>query len=89
MLKYQRTVNFYAQSIIKEEGKDDVVLSTMDASINNDGSVFINKTVASNEVYNTHKETIEKDWSDFEAAVSKDYSGDVFVSEPVVDSVAK
>lgn len=83
MLNINKSVNIYAQSVLKEEGKADILLSTMDANITSDGSVNINKNVASNELYATHKETIEKDWADFEAKVYKDYAGDITPESPV------
>lgn len=68
MLKSQRTINFNATSVLEVEGNE-VVLGTMNATINEDGTVNINKYTTSKESYAEHQAIIEEDWATFETEV--------------------
>lgn len=69
MLKSQKTINFYATSNLENEGGDPIILATMSAIINEDGTVNINKNTSSKEAYTEHQLIIEKDWATFETEI--------------------
>ena len=48
---------------------DNVVVSNMYATINENGNININKTITDQKAYVDHKEEVEKDMSDFEDLV--------------------
>ena len=48
---------------------DNVVVSNMYATINENGNININKTITDQKAYVEHKEEVEKDMSDFEEMV--------------------
>lgn len=74
MLKSQRTINFYATSVLETKGNEPTTLATMNATINEDGTVNINKYTASKESYAEHQAIIEEDWAAFETEVHN-YAG--------------
>jgi len=69
MLKSQRTINFNATSVLENKGSEPIVLGTMSATINEDGTVNINKYTSSKESYAEHQAIIEEDWATFETEV--------------------
>lgn len=86
MLKSQRTINFNATSVLEVEGNE-VVLGTMNATINEDGTVNINKYTTSKESYSDHQATIEEDWATFETEVHE-YAG-IELVQPEVTAKTK
>lgn len=82
MLKSQRTINFYATSVLDTKEGDPVILASMNATINEDGTVNINKYTASKDSYAEHQSTIEEDWNAFESEVHK-YAGTELVQSAV------
>ena len=73
MLDMHKTIHFHGRSLGTETNEmgEKVVLSTMDGSISNEGTVSINKYTTSKEAYENNADTIEADWTMFEETVHK------------------
>lgn len=68
MLKKSKTMNVNGSSIVTAKEKE-IVVSTMNASISENGAININKYIQNKEAYLENKEQVEKDAAEFEAYV--------------------
>ena len=80
MLKTTTSKNFNGTSIIDDGEMKGVIVASMYASISEDGNININKTITNKEVYNRHKEEVQKDLMDFENFVYSE-TGEVTANE--------
>ena len=80
MLKTTTSKNFNGTSIIDDGEMKGVIVASMYASISEDGNININKTITNKEVYNCHKEEVQKDLRDFENFVYSE-TGEVTANE--------
>ena len=80
MLKTTTSKNFNGTSIIDDGEMKGVIVASMYASISEDGNININKTITNKEVYNRHKEEVQKDLLDFENFVYSE-TGEVTANE--------
>ena len=80
MLKTTTSKNFNGTSIIDDGEMKGVIVASMYASISEDGNININKTITNKEVYNRHKEEVQKDLQDFENFVYSE-TGEVTANE--------
>ena len=80
MLKTTTSKNFNGTSIIDDGEMKGVIVASMYASISEDGNININKTITNKEVYNSHKEEVQKDLRDFENFVYSE-TGEVTANE--------
>lgn len=80
MLKTTTSKNFNGTSIIDDGEMKGVIVASMYASISEDGNININKTITNKEVYNRHKEEVQKDLRDFENFVYSE-TGEVTANE--------
>ena len=80
MLKTTTSKNFNGTSIVDDGEMKGVIVSSMYASISEDGNININKTITNKEVYNRHKEEVQKDLLDFENFVYSE-TGEVTANE--------
>ena len=67
-------------SIVDDGEMKGVIVASMYASISEDGNININKTITNKEVYNRHKEEVQKDLRDFENFVYSE-TGEVTANE--------
>lgn len=68
MLKKSKTMNVNGSSIVTVNEKE-MVVSTMNASIGENGAININKYIQNKEAYLENKEQVEKDAAEFESYV--------------------
>ena len=80
MLKTTTSKNFNGTSIVDDGEMKGVIVASMYASISDDGNININKTITNKEVYNRHKEEVQKDLRDFENFVYSE-TGEVTANE--------
>lgn len=80
MLKTTTSKNFNGTSIVDDGEMKGVIVASMYASISEDGNININKTITNKEVYNRHKEEVQKDLQDFENFVYSE-TGEVTANE--------
>ena len=80
MLKTTTSKNFNGTSIVDDGEMKGVIVASMYASISEDGNININKTITNKEVYNRHKEEVQKDLLDFENFVYSE-TGEVTANE--------
>lgn len=80
MLKTTTSKNFNGTSIVDDGEMKGVIVASMYASISEDGNININKTITNKEVYNRHKEEVQKDLRDFENFVYSE-TGEVTANE--------
>lgn len=80
MLKTTTSKNFNGTSIVDDGEMKGVIVASMYASISEDGNININKTITNKEVYNRHKEEVQKDLMDFENFVYSE-TGEVTANE--------
>lgn len=80
MLKTTTSKNFNGTSIVDDGDMKGVIVASMYASISEDGNININKTITNKEVYNRHKEEVQKDLRDFENFVYSE-TGEVTANE--------
>ena len=80
MLKTTTSKNLNGTSIVDDGEMKGVIVSSMYASISEDGNININKTITNKEVYNRHKEEVQKDLRDFENFVYSE-TGEVTANE--------
>ena len=80
MLKTTTSKNFNGTSIVDDGEMKGVIVASMYASISEDGNININKTITNKEVYNRHKEEVQKDLRDFEIFVYSE-TGEVTANE--------
>lgn len=83
MLKVNKNITITGQSII-----DNQQVAFMNATISTDGrsNVNITKNVVNQELYNTNKDTIRKDMSDFEVEVYKVQDDITSTSNEVIET---
>ena len=70
MLSKSKIISIKGTSTVSIDGKDTVVM-TMNASINEDGSMSVNKFVQNKEKYIANKDTVDADYAEFEAYASE------------------
>ena len=80
MLKTTTSKNLNGTSIVDDGEMKGVIVASMYASISEDGNININKTITNKEVYNHHKEEVQKDLRDFENFVYSE-TGEVTANE--------
>lgn len=80
MLKTTTSKNLNGTSIVDDGEMKGVIVASMYASISEDGNININKTITNKEVYNRHKEEVQKDLLDFENFVYSE-TGEVTANE--------
>ena len=80
MLKTTTSKNLNGTSIVDDGEMKGVTVASMYASISEDGNININKTITNKEVYNRHKEEVQKDLRDFENFVYSE-TGEVTANE--------
>ena len=80
MLKTTTSKNLNGTSIVDDGEMKGVIVASMYASISEDGNININKTITNKEVYNRHKEEVQKDLRDFEVFVYSE-AGEVTANE--------
>lgn len=80
MLKTTTSKNLNGTSIVDDGEMKGVIVASMYASISEDGNININKTITNKEVYNRHKEEVQKDLRDFEVFVYSE-AGEVTTNE--------
>ena len=80
MLRTTTSKNFNGTSIVDDGEMKGVIVASMYASISEDGNININKTITNKEVYNRHKEEVQKDLRDFENFVYSE-TGEVTANE--------
>ena len=80
MLKTTTSKNFNETSTVDDGEMKGVIVASMYASISEDGNININKTITNKEVYNRHKEEVQKDLRDFENFVYSE-TGEVTANE--------
>lgn len=80
MLKTTTSKNLNGTSIVDDGEMKGVIVASMYASISEDGNININKTITNKEVYNRHKEEVQKDLRDFENFVYSE-TGEVTANE--------
>ena len=80
MLKTTTSKNLNGTSIVDDGEMKGVIVASMYASISEDGNININKTITNKEVYNRHKEEVQKDLHDFENVVYSE-TGEVTANE--------
>ena len=80
MLKTTTSKNLNGTSIVDDGEMKGVIVASMYASISEDGNININKTITNKEVYNRHKEEVQKDLRDFETFVYSE-AGEVTANE--------
>lgn len=80
MLKTTTSKNFNGTSAVDDGEMKGIIVASMYASISEDGNININKTITNKEVYNRHKEEVQKDLRDFENFVYSE-TGEVTANE--------
>lgn len=70
MLKKNKTINVNGRSMVAVDGTETVAM-TMNATINEDGSISTNKYIQNKEVYFSNQESADADAAEFEAYVKK------------------
>ena len=80
MLQTTTSKNLNGTSIVDDGEMKGVIVASMYASISEDGNININKTITNKEVYNRHKEEVQKDLRDFENFVYSE-TGEVTANE--------
>lgn len=70
MLKKSKTINVNGRSIVAVDGTETVAM-TMNATINEDGSMSTNKYIQNKEVYFSNQESVDADAAEFEAYVKE------------------
>lgn len=80
MLKTTTSKNLNGTSTVDDGEMKGVIVASMYASISEDGNININKTITNKEVYNRHKEEVQKDLQDFENFVYSE-TGEVTANE--------
>ena len=80
MLKTTTSKNLNGTSIVDDGEMKGAIVASMYASISEDGNININKTITNKEVYNRHKEEVQKDLRDFENFVYSE-AGEVTANE--------
>lgn len=69
MLLKAKTISVNGRSMVTTEGKENVAM-TMNASINEDGSMSVNKYIQDKDVYLANKDDVDGDYKDFEDYVN-------------------
>lgn len=69
MLGKSKTITASGRSTITV-GEKDVIAMTMNANINEDGSISINKYIQNKETYFANQETVDTDYAEFETYVN-------------------
>ena len=67
MLKIKKNVTLNGQSLI-QEGENQIMVARMSANLNSDGVLSFNKSIDRPDLYKEHKEAVQKDMADFDAA---------------------
>lgn len=80
MLKTTTSKNFNGTSTVDDGEMKGVIVASMYATISEDGNININKAITNKEVYNRHKEEVQKDLRDFENFVYSE-TGEVTANE--------
>lgn len=69
MLKKSKVISANGSSVITVDGKE-VTAMTMNASMNEDGSISMNKYIKNKEVYFENQESVDADYEEFETFVN-------------------
>lgn len=69
MLGKSKTITASGRSTVTVDEKD-VIAMTMNANINEDGSISINKYIQNKEIYFANQVTVDADYSEFETYVN-------------------
>lgn len=72
MLKTTVSKTMSGNSVVKTVDGLESVVASMSASIQEDGTISINKYVSNKELYNANKDEVRADMEAFEAAVYKE-----------------
>lgn len=68
MLGKSKTITASGRSTVTVEERD-VIAMTMNANINEDGSISINKYIQNKEIYFENQATVDADYAEFETYV--------------------
>lgn len=68
MLKKSKVISANGSSVITVDGKE-VTAMTMNASMNEDGAISMNKYIKNKEVYFENQESMDADYEEFETFV--------------------
>lgn len=67
MLKIKKNVTLNGQSLI-QEGENQIMVARMNATLNSDGALSLNKSIERPDLYKEHKAAVQKDMADFDVA---------------------